>query len=299
MEATILTPWQIAVITKFPTRCLSRAWGFTFSQPMPIWLREPVYKLYANLFGCNLEEMEADDLKEFESLQQFFGRALKPGVRVIDEKAALVSPVDGTVLHFGPVTDGRMEQVKGITYSLKGLLGQGLKVTEEIEAGMIPEKGKSLQHIIIYLAPGDYHRYHSPCEWTIDTSRHFPGDLLSVNPAVARVLEGLFNYNERACITGDWEHGFFSYVAVGAYNVGSMMFNFDPELTTNKRSAHRRGEFIERKYLDNVKVTKGEELGQFKLGSTIIMVFEAPEDFKFTVSEGERLKLGQPICEPF
>lgn len=75
----------------------------------------------------------------------------------------------------------------------------------------------SLYQCIIYLAPGDYHRFHSPTEWTPQLRRHFTGELLSVSPKIAQWIPGLFCLNERALYLGKWEHGFFSFTAVGMY----------------------------------------------------------------------------------
>ena len=84
-----------------------------------------------------------------------------------------------------------------------------------------------LYHCVIYLAPGDYHRFHSPTDWEIFFRRHFPGELFSVNPSVAKWLRGLFNLNERVVYYGEWKHGFFSMTAVGATNVGSIKVYMD------------------------------------------------------------------------
>lgn len=115
-----------------------------------------------------------------------------------------------------------------MTYSLKGFLGETPKTKGADNSGHShPKDAKKLFHIIIYLAPGDYHRYHSPADWTVTKRNHFPGELLSVAPAVAEMIAGLFSYNERVVLLGSWKHGFFSYSAVGAYNVGSILINFD------------------------------------------------------------------------
>ena len=79
-----------------------------------------------------------------------------------------------------------------------------------------------LYYCVIYLAPGDYHRFHSPVDWTVDTRRHFPGQLYSVNPSITSWFDNLFVLNERVCLMGKWMHGFFSYTAVGAIMVGSI-----------------------------------------------------------------------------
>ena len=92
-----------------------------------------------------------------------------------------------------------------------------------------------LYQCVLYLAPGDYHRFHSPVPWTVRLRRHFPGHLLSVSPALVARIPGLFSINERVAYLGEWQHGFFSMTAVGATNVGSVVVGFDPSLNTNLR----------------------------------------------------------------
>ncbi|KAI0292968.1 phosphatidylserine decarboxylase-domain-containing protein [Multifurca ochricompacta] len=115
-------PWQVHILGALPLRNLSRLWGWLNSFELPIWLRPISFKLYAFIFGCDLTEIEPADLREYPSLGAFFYRSLTPGSRPIAD-ASLVSPADGTVLHFGAVQGARVEQVKGLTYSLDALLG--------------------------------------------------------------------------------------------------------------------------------------------------------------------------------
>lgn len=115
-------PRQVHILGALPLRNLSRLWGWLNSFELPVWLRPISFKTYAFLFGCDLTEIEPADLREYPSLGAFFYRSLAPGTRPIAD-AALVSPADGTVLHFGAVQGARVEQVKGLTYSLDALLG--------------------------------------------------------------------------------------------------------------------------------------------------------------------------------
>ncbi|KAK5144549.1 phosphatidylserine decarboxylase 1 [Rachicladosporium monterosium] len=183
---------------------------------------------------------------------------------------------------------------------------------EEYETtGLRPKRRKrivpTLYYCVVYLAPGDYHRFHSPASWVVQSRRHFAGELYSVSPYLVRSLPGLFTLNERVVLLGKWKYGFFSYTPVGATNVGSIIVNFDRELRTNSlltdtaadRAAEKAQEagqpysgFAEATYggasqvLGGHALVKGEEMGGFQLGSTIVMVFEAPKGRRPTLDEG-------------
>lgn len=128
-------------------------------------------------------------------------------------------------------------------------------------------------------------RFHSPAVWKPITRRHFHGELLSVNPKIAKLIAGLFCINERVVYTGEWEHGFFSFTAVGATNVGSVQVYMDQELKTNRWRGFKMGsanakEYDELQMDKDISLNKGELVGQFNMGSTIVLVFEAPESFR-------------------
>ncbi|RMD41064.1 hypothetical protein DV735_g4065, partial [Chaetothyriales sp. CBS 134920] len=173
-----------------------------------------------------------------------------------------------------------------------------------------------LFYIVVYLAPGDYHRFHSPASWVATSRRHFAGELYSVSPYVQRLLPGLFTINERVVLLGRWKYGFFSFIPVGATNVGSIKINFDPELRTNSLTtdteadrqaelARQRGEpysgFSEASYasasplLHGYALPRGQEIGGFQLGSSVVLVFEAPASWTWTVERGQSVKVGQRI----
>lgn len=164
-----------------------------------------------------------------------------------------------------------------------------------------------LYYIVVYLAPGDYHRFHSPTSWVAEKRRHFAGELFSVSPYLQRTLPGLFTLNERVVLLGSWRWGFFSFTPVGATNVGSIKINFDSELRTNSlttdtaadraaEEAAKRGEpysgFAEATYSQASKLLgghalrRGEEMGGFQLGSSIVLVFEAPTGRRKSFDEG-------------
>jgi phosphatidylserine decarboxylase len=202
---------------------------------------------------------------------------------------------------------------------------------------MKASENKQLYFAVIYLAPGDYHRFHSPTNWVTTLRRHFIGELFSVAPFFQKTLQGLFVLNERVALLGYWKYGFFSMIPVGATNVGSIIVNFDKDLKTNERYEHevysknlgettpllggstsevstisttpnvaekkklKKNTVYEATYtkasrlLGGYPVTKGQEIGGFKLGSTVVLVFEAPDNFKFDLQVGQKVKMGQSL----
>jgi phosphatidylserine decarboxylase len=120
--------------------------------------------------------------------------------------------------------------VKGVTYSLNALLGPNPKSRDDplLQPTYHPQKGNKLFFTVVYLAPGDYHRFHSPTEWNVDMMRHFAGEMFSVSPAMVKKLRHLFSLNERVSIIGDWKYGLFAMVPVAATNVGKIILNFAP-----------------------------------------------------------------------
>ncbi|XP_029920871.1 phosphatidylserine decarboxylase proenzyme, mitochondrial isoform X1 [Myripristis murdjan] len=304
---------RVSLYRSIPLRLLSRCWGRVNGVELPGWLRKPLLGLYVWTFNVNMQEAAIEDLHHYRNLGEFFRRRLKPAARPLCPSSCLISPADGKVLHFGRVVNSEVEQVKGVTYSLENFLGP--------HGGSSPSSGSSsssfcdrllssnqndLFHCVVYLAPGDYHCFHSPTDWKVELRRHFPGSLMSVRPGVARWVKELFCLNERVVLTGQWQHGFFSLTAVGATNVGSIRVYFDQDLQTN---APLRGNasFYDRHYINQsdtsgpseagggVALQKGEGLGEFNLGSTIVLVFEAPRHFQFHLQPGQPIRFGEAL----
>ncbi|QSL65256.1 hypothetical protein MERGE_002565 [Pneumocystis wakefieldiae] len=348
--------WQFYILKSLPLKALSRIWGKCSEITLPVWLRVPAFKLYAWVFGCNLYEMAEQDLRKVKNFSEFFYRELKPGVREIDNDALIVSPADGKVLHFGLVEGRRIEQVKGLSYSLDALIGDSstlsnngiafdknfIKVLEQeihfsetngvsnphmlynesgkkygfhvnIDTNKIGndiilgydimdrlKEGNRLYFAVIYLSPGDYHRFHSPTNWVVEKRRYFSGELYSVSPYFAKRITNLFILNERVVLLGQYRYGFMSMIPVGATNVGSIRIDFDKDFKTNVvEKSTPRGTYTEATYftfsdfLKGYPLRIGQQMGGFNFGSTIILIFEAPQDFEFLVSEGSRILMGQ------
>jgi len=290
----------IAWMKLLPTRYFSSLWGhFTNIEYSPP-VKNFIINTYSKIFHCNLEEAEFP-ISEYKSLADFFKRNLKEGVRPImdPENVQLISPVDGRVVHYGIVgdDDASIQQVKGVDFKLADFMGEDSPIFDVIKQLTETERGKEkdIYYCVIYLAPGDYHGYHSPADWTIQHRTHFPGYLFPVADWATHKIRNLFAMNERVVLTGEWKHGFFAYVPVGAYNVGSMKFDFD-DIITNKRKQRLKSPPELKEYDPPVEKKIGENIGFFNLGSSVVMIFESPPVF-FMVPRGGKVKLGETLTK--
>lgn len=211
---------------------------------------------YVSHYKVNLDEMEGT-LDDYPTLAEFFVRPLKAGARVVDgNEDTVVSPCDGKAVAMGPIVDGEMSLWDNRKVPVSELLGED----DRFDDG---------DFLVIYLAPPDYHRVHTPLACEIQAYRYLPGHLWPVFPAAVKAVNKLFARNERLAIYLDTEGaGLVAQVMVGAYGVGRMETRFT-ELLTNA------GEAAEQQALTPpVSYSKGEELGRFNMGSTVILFFE-------------------------
>ncbi|CAJ0937429.1 unnamed protein product, partial [Mesorhabditis belari] len=212
-----------------PWNAISRTAGSLANKEIPEGLRATLFGAFARAYDCRMEEALNPDFKGYTTFAEFFNRSLRPETRPISA-SPLVSPADGIVLHFGRVEDGRVEYVKGHDYDIQQFVGDvKLNNAEELD----------LYQVVIYLAPGNYHSFHSPARWVAEEARHYPGLLLSVRPSLLNRVPHLFCLNERVVLNGEWKHGFFSMSAVAATNVGDIAIDAKPELQTNVRVRRR------------------------------------------------------------
>uniref|UniRef100_A0A915J6L2 Phosphatidylserine decarboxylase proenzyme, mitochondrial n=1 Tax=Romanomermis culicivorax TaxID=13658 RepID=A0A915J6L2_ROMCU len=282
-------PWTLRFyVSLVPRKMQSRFFGYVNNLPLPLFLREPLLGLFCRVYNCDLSEAAEPDLKSYSNLSELFRRTLKPEVRPIAIQP-LVSPADGRIDQFGEVLDDQIKQVKGITYDVSAFVGR------DLAEKYIPNQGITKRfYCVIYLAPGDYHGFHSPADWTVDFRRHFSGHLLGVSEKVTKRVANLFCINERVLLGGRWRHGFFTMTAVGATNVGNISLNFENALTTNipgRRFSH----VDDLTYSQAIEKQRGEKVGEFRLGSSIVLFFEAPQNFQFNVRSGQKVKYGQAL----
>jgi len=257
-----------------------------FTRQRHVGIKNRFTDWFVKHFNVNMEEALESDPHAYENFNAFFTRALKPGARpIVESENELACPVDGAVSQARPIEGGRIFQAKGHDYSLEQLLGGSAERAGPFEGGSFAT---------IYLSPRDYHRIHMPITGTLREMVHVPGRLFSVNPATTRVIPGLFARNERVVSIFDTAVGPMAMVKVGAVNVGSVETVWAGEVTPPAgrvvRSWHYEGD-------EAIALQKGEEMGRFNMGSTVIVVF-GPEAVEWSdaIQPGAPVQLGQLLA---
>ncbi|MBS0466892.1 MAG: phosphatidylserine decarboxylase [Proteobacteria bacterium] len=210
-------------------------------------------------YGVDMSEAANPDPASYASFNEFFTRALRPGLRPLAD-AAVVCPVDGAVSQLGPIARDQIFQAKGHHYSTTALLGGDAALAAQFQDG---------HFATIYLSPRDYHRIHMPCDGRLLRMEHVPGALFSVNPTTARGVPGLFARNERVVCSFDTPLGPMALVLVGATIVGSMATVWHGQVNPPRTGQPRHWDYAGQP----VTLRQGEEMGRFMLGSTVVLLF--------------------------
>ncbi|MEQ8351857.1 MAG: archaetidylserine decarboxylase [Leptospiraceae bacterium] len=281
-KAAIAGDFFLILISVLPQNLISKMFGWFSLIPFPGPIRRPLIRTFARIYKINLEEAEKPP-EEYPSLNAFFIRRLKEGLRPIDsDPRSIVSPVDARASRFGNITEGLLIQTKGIVYTLKDLLG-----SQEMAEPYLDGK-----YVVLYLSPQDYHRMHTPIECKVEGFNYAPGKLFPVNDIAVEGLHGLFPKNERLTSFLLSPRGRIAMIKVGATNVGKIRVTYD-SIRTNKFFRRKR----DIKYTPPVEMAKGAEIGRFEMGSTVILLFEKDTmEFAEHMYEGIRVQLGQPIA---
>ena len=267
-----------------PQHALSRVVG-AIAVSRLAFLKTPFINWFAKRYEVNLDEAKCSDLSQFKSFNDFFTRELKPGMRPIDkDENSVVSPADGAINQLGNITNGTLLQAKGRHFNLVSLLGGDAELAEPFQEGCF---------CTVYLSPKDYHRVHMPLAGTLSRMIHVPGKLFSVNQFTSENVDSLFARNERVVCFFETEYGPMALVLVGAMIVASV------DTVWAGHVCPKRGTNIHVDYagqVPSIQIGKGEEMGRFKLGSTVVAVFgPGMVDLQAELSASDDLRMGQRI----
>ncbi|MEH6616940.1 MAG: archaetidylserine decarboxylase [Porticoccus sp.] len=259
----IQAEWFIALQRLVPQHGLSRL-GSMLTEAKTPWLKNALIRQFIRTYNVNLEEAASSSLDDYPSFNDFFTRALKEDLRPIDSnKGSIVCPADGTVSQLGPIQEGNIFQAKGKSFSVASLLGDDFPDTNNADS----QRFINGDFITIYLSPSDYHRVHMPIAGNLAYSRYIPGKLFSVNDTTAQHINGLFAKNERLVCIFDTPVGRCAVILVGAMMVAGIesvwQGHYQPGIVKTDQFEPNQ-----------VSLKKGEEMGCFKFGSTVIVMFE-------------------------
>jgi len=266
----------INLLSVLPRKLVSRTMGAGTRLALPRSVHRMILRWYVRHYGVNLDEC-VGGIEDYPTIAEFFTRPLLPDVRPTDPAPeALVSPVDAKVYVLGTTEEGRIPQSPELDYPVRTLLGGD-------------QRYEKADYAVLYLAPKDYHRVHSPREGGIVGYRYRPGELWPVFPGATRRVKELFAINERLVIRVDTDLGEIAVVMVGAFGVGRMSLSFS-DTVTNTGSAPE-----EHAFPAPLAVERAGELGRFGMGSTVILLLPHGT-VDWTVEPGQDVKLGQRIA---
>ncbi|MFV0562044.1 phosphatidylserine decarboxylase [Malaciobacter mytili] len=262
------------------TNLISQYFGKVAKKEFPSFFQKIINNTYVRIFKIDMSEFR--NAKYYKSLTDLFTRELAIPRQIDEDTKSFISPADSFITQAGTLHKDTLFQIKGMEYSVEDLLTY--YCSDKFD------KLYNASYMNFYLAPSDYHRYHSPIDCKIKKLIHVPGKLYPVNIKYLNKELDLFVQNERVILECVANKKIFYMVFVGALNVGQMVFTFEPSIETNKNTKD-----INVITYDDLEVTKGDTLGYFKMGSTVVMVWEK-DSVELENLENKKIKFGQKIA---
>jgi phosphatidylserine decarboxylase len=260
--------------------------GVTARTAVPSFLRRAAYQMFARVVGADLSEAD-QDLRDYRTFGEMFARRLQPGLRTVEGgESVIVSPCDGRIAAAGSIHAGTLIQAKGREYTVAELVADD-DLAAQLHDG---------RFLTVYLSPRDYHRVHVPVAGSLTGYRYLPGTLWPVSARFAQRVDRLLARNERAVVPLQTEYGLVVVVLVGAAGVGNLWLSMDDHETRGWRQTFGWAE-PKRVELPPTKVQRGDEIGAFYLGSTVIMLLPEKAKLKSDLIDGGTLRMGQAVAD--
>ena len=249
------------------------------------WIKNPFIRWFVRRYGVDLSQAATSDIQDFSCFNDFFTRRLRDGARPLaDHTGCVLCPADGTISELGAINGDRLLQAKGRHYSLQALLGGDTADAQPFLDGSF---------ITVYLSPRDYHRVHMPLAGKLRGMIHVPGRLFSVNQTTANSVAGLFSRNERVVCFFDTVAGPMVQVMVGAMIVAGIDTVWAGRVAPGSRG---RARVDYQQHSPPIFLTRGAEMGLFRLGSTVITLFgPGAVSLDPALKAGDAVRMGEPI----
>lgn len=240
---------------------------------------------FIKLYKVEMDEALLSDINDYQTFNDFFSRKLKEDARSIDQTAnVVIMPADGFISQFGAIQNNELLQAKGHFYTLDALVACHPEMINVFQEG---------SYVTTYLSPKNYHRFHMPCDGELQEMIYVPGSLFSVNPSTTENISNIFARNERVICFFKTEFGPMAQIFVGATIVGSIEVEWEGLITPPRDGVMKRWT-----YSDGLSFKKGQDLGCFKLGSTVINLFASNcIQFSPELKIGATARVGQKLAE--
>lgn len=277
---------KFCIYRLLPTRLLSRCFGAIMGCKVG-FIKNLLINVYCSLYKIDLSECEYTIATDYPSLDAFFTRKLRAGVRALDvAKTDVICPVDGRIMELGIIQGKTCLQVKGITYQLADLLGDDDFLAQHYADGLYAN---------LYLAPDNYHRIHMPVDAELQHMTYIPGPLLPVKPSIINNIPGVLSGNERLVCEFSTARGSMLIVLVGAFFVGSIEVAWHPgELVNPKHSRHLKNWNYS---AERITLKQGDELGCFHMGSSVVLIFnDSSMSWCSDLVSQKQVRYGDPIA---
>lgn len=255
LSDTMHKPFSVLIQYLLPQHALTKLAGYLGESRQP-WLKNHLIRYFLQHYDIDMKAAQLENPYDYPSFNSFFTRQLKPDQRPIAGNPHIASPADGFISQLGKIEQNALLQAKGFYFNLTNLLGGSEKLAAEFQNG---------QFATIYLSPKDYHRVHMPITGKLRETIFIPGKLFSVNQATAATVPNLFARNERLVCIFDTEIGPMAVILVGAMLVGSIETVWQAQTKANT--------VTQESFPDGIQLDRGAELGLFKMGSTVIVLF--------------------------
>ena len=250
------------------------------------WFKNILINFTIKIYKINIADAKTFDIRDYSSFNAFFTRQLRVNIRDIDDgDDIIISPVDGAISQIGKISFGQIVQAKGRHYTVWELLAGDQ---------LLSQKFKHCQFATIYLAPRDYHRIHMPLTGALRSMSYVPGKLFSVSPRAVRIVPNIFARNERVIIVFETKFGLVLLVLVGAIFVGSMETVWQGKITPSYGDKVKHWIYHDERA---ITINKGEEIGRFNMGSTVVVLMEEgyPKQFAGEFNVGSIVYMGQAM----
>ena len=240
-------------------------------------------RFYIKFFKVNMQEASKQKPDDYKTFCDFFTRKLKPGIHKINKsKNAIVSSCDGKILEYGKIKDNKFLQVKGKTISINEIMFYDKKIQNQYIDGSF---------VTIYLSPKDYHRVHMPFDGKLERTIHIPGRLFSVATHAVKQIKNLYCKNERLVCNFKNLDSKFAVIFVAAINVSSIETSWRGEISPPYPKKTITTDYMKKKVI----LSKGDEVGMFKSGSTVILLFDRKYKLAESLKKNKLIRVGEKI----